>query len=1256
MCAVPSRAEQRNVRSVLTRTLVGGLAMGVTAALAVHAPAMAGPEPGRPPIQPSAPAPPTDPSRLANPAAVLPADWQRTGDRIVTTVGDRDGLHVLVAEESTGYHWRIVATLAEPGADTDQWIGQACLTGSGARAVVVYAPRQFTNHGAAMEAGAFVAIVDTAAAAVRKLPQRVSLAYFNPGCGSGEEVALTSVTERTTVDLVDTRDGAVTRRFSTSGQLTSAVPYNGKIAGSIGARLVSVDPGGTVTTLASNRGAPFRIHPDGAGGLAYQVPAGKQIEIHRWAAGRGELLGAGAPGTLQVASSAGRVFVVGRDRGMVRLPERWTRVDAPTDTDVSSTGALAVTRTAVTGDGKLAVDATVTGNQNRVGFIVRPSAAASARGGVPSPALKAGSPAKTGPSTVSFDPDRACAVPRNDPAIQTLQPTAAQVEWAADRAVLNRLMITRPVNWAGSGMPVSWQPQTLFPRHALNGGDHVPVQVLLGVLAQESNTMQASPHAVDGVTGNFNQGGFYGDWLTWDDVDCGYGVGQVTTGMSVAEGHTVYTDNQQKAIATDYASNIAASLNALIDKWNQLKSLNITANDGSPDYIENWYLAAWAYNTGLQPSPQNPDTAGNWGLGWLNNPANPIYPYDRQRFDGQDDYDTKHPNLWPYQEKVIGWAFRPVARFDYSANSWSPAFAPAIWSDAPKLPEYGTFCVPAANHCEPGTAHDVNGNLGAGRCLLMDLHCWWHQPNTTWVTCAVPDGQTTPCGREVSPFETTAGEPPNGNVYPPDCTAPASAIVVDEVTNASAVPCAKNHWTSQGSFALSFPANPPPGCTANCITYPGKIDFHQLSTGFGGHLWFAHTASQVSVTGTWKPPASRVGWTRIKVHIPQSGATTKQADYVVNLGNGQTRHRVVNQAWWKNTWVDLGAFNLSAGASVSLSNASANVAPGRVDEGDIAFDALAFIPSSQPVASYVALGDSYSSGEANIPFDSDSDQNGSDECHRSQSQAYPSRLHLPGQSSTIAALAANNQANFHMLACSGAESIDMSQAAVEPGNTDNTDWRVVNDYHFGEVNQIDEAGWLDPETTLVTLSIGGNDVGFTDVFTACWLRTACLAPDFYVTRHFGDWDPKVERVDPQPLTSYEPYLIGKLRAHLAALYRQVHVKAPNARVVVVGYPKTFTVRPGEGCQGVISDVQQWINQMQQLLIGVINGAVSDAKATYPSMNVGFVDVTNGFLNHGVCEYTTEEWINGLDLLNMASSFHPNSNGQAAFGAIVNAAL
>ena len=142
-------------------------------------------------------------------------------------------------------------------------------------------------------------------------------------------------------------------------------------------------------------------------------------------------------------------------------------------------------------------------------------------------------------------------------------------------------------------------------------------------------------------------------------------------------------------------------------------------------------------------------------------------------------------------------------------------------------------------------------------------------------------------------------------------------------------------WTSSGTFALSFNGN-------GTGTYPAKIDFHQLGSGFGGHFWFAHTVipsrTHMYVTGTWTPPTTTKNWTRIMVYVPEVGADTYQASYTVNTGT-KTVTRVVNQRWNKNVWFDLGRFNLSAGAKVSLTNAAPD---GSLSgEIDIAYDAVA---------------------------------------------------------------------------------------------------------------------------------------------------------------------------------------------------------------------------------------------------------------------------------------------------------------------------
>ena len=276
----------------------------------------------------------------------------------------------------------------------------------------------------------------------------------------------------------------------------------------------------------------------------------------------------------------------------------------------------------------------------------------------------------TDPSTTPASPDATCAISVDDPAVQAYQPDFQQVEWAADQAVHGDLTTARPAGLYGSSLP-SYTP----PLPGLTGGGTIPAQVLLGVLTQESNLEQASTHVIQGQTSNpltaFN---WFGNWVNgvegntvnWSQSDCGYGIGQVTTGMCLTVGQNgdkgcTYdplvspSPTRQLAVAVDYQANIAASARILANAWNQLAANNMSmtatisgTNYTGSQYIQDWYMALWAYNSGLEPNAANGNTAGcppgpdctdapgngpggNWGLGYANNPANAAYPPDRPR-------------------------------------------------------------------------------------------------------------------------------------------------------------------------------------------------------------------------------------------------------------------------------------------------------------------------------------------------------------------------------------------------------------------------------------------------------------------------------------------------------------------------------------------------------------------------------------------------------------------------------------------------
>jgi hypothetical protein len=1293
--------------------------------------------------------------RLSSPQSVLPAGWKSSADRAVTTNGDDNGFHVLVADEKSGYLWRTAATLSEPGFDTDQWIGQICVTSSGRRAVVVYAPRSATNDTGVFNQGAFAAIVDLVTGAVRKLPFTVSLAYYDPGCGAGETVALSSLATAgnkmtSTVRVIDAASGKVLRATVSAGQLSSPVPYAGGVAAALGHELVSIDSHGGEHVLAKARSVPFRIHPDAAGGLAYELPVGKNVQVRRFSAGKSLLIGTGPLGAIQLTRSGSRVFMVGANPGKsllaAKLPASWQRVTAPAYSDVSTTGALAVSfasnkvnatspaaaaamaKQAGGIPDQIVIHALVTPTGKPVSFAVTPAALNPKAGAALSPALSgfvSVAPPSHGPGTrpgatsrnqsvirpaldtggnaqtETFDPDRGCAIPRNDPGILTYQATAAQVEWAADLAVNGQLTPSRGVNWENSGMPVSWTPQTMFPRQPLDGGGTVPVQVLLGVLAQESNTMQASPHAVDAVTGNYNQGGFYGNHADWSTVDCGTGIGQITTGMamstpsgtSVADGSPYFTtQEQQQAIATDYASNIAATLNMLIDKWNQLYNAGIIAGDGNTAYIENWYFAVWAYNagvepgsaaygntTGCQPSPSctdNGGSGGNWGLGWANNPANPVYPDDRTPFVNSP-VDTKVPNHWPYPELVMGWAYSPVPRYNYATSMWGPAYAPAVNTNyRAVLPSFMQFCTSSDNCTPDGATDTATGDANsAGLCALSNFHCWWHN-SSSWVSC----GSSGTCGTGVLTYTSSSAKPLGTDIYPADCralgtasgstssdstgaTPPAGSVVVDDTSTPNAATCSPN-WTDQGSFGINFTDDPNP-CPAgetcnNPINYPGKIDFHQLGVGAGGHIWFTHTEPSSDYTdtivGTWTPPALN-GWERVYVHIPDSGDTTQQAPYTISTGStNETRY--VNTHVSTNEWVSLGVFQFNSGGPefVSLTN----ITPDGDGTQDIAWDAVAFQHlSAKPANFVVQMGDSYSSGEGTGsylpgtdvgPYASLTSQTSPGEswnaCRRS-SISWIRQTVLPGETQTIGALSDTNDSSldYHSVACSNG-----SAGTMDPFENGNPSWGANGQFH--EVQQL-LSGYLDSNTTLVTLTLGGNDANWSSVVQACAkipIGSLGCPDNSTVEGYVQNAMPKVSQV-----------------------VKDIHLAAPNAKIVLLGYPDIFDANAGmDTCAtDLTGDAATQLNTWGDYA----EGQEAAMAAALPAADkVQFVNVEPTFVGYQDCgpiasgindvvigpngpgDFSCPLPLIGTTVCISRSSFHPNAAGTARYTVALEAAL
>ena len=839
----------------------------------------------------------------------------------------------------------------------------------------------------------------------------------------------------------------------------------------------------------------------------------------------------------------------------------------------------------------------------------------------------------------------------------------------------------------------------------------MPAQILLGILAQESNLWQASPHAVDASTGNpLTSLGFYGiesssnpdlRAINWSNVDCGYGAAQVTTGMRTADTGQVVNGivmdyTKQKAVAMDYAVNISAGLRLLQEKWNSTRAAGLIVNNGDPRYLENWWFAIWAYNTGLHPQ----NGSQPWGVGWSNNPANQDYPADRQMYltepldvpkEGIDDeigYDNaKHPNHWSYPERVIGFGYISLIRFSYRDRAWTSTYAPALTVGANKYfaqPGRFQFCSPAVNECDPAAQHVPADYPGTkpGACLRDDLKCWWHGP-ATWADCAVI------CGQEQLRYTTVEPRPfaePGDNVHPtpvnPDGTClvsglPSNARIIDDINTSAALGAegCRPTFTKGGTLSWKFGSMTE---VQGATIYPSKVDFHQIGAGFGGHFWFAHTMmpsdggvsnDALKVTGTWNINPTRK-WTRIFVHVPDHGAHTRQADYKIYLPGQSTsnHHRAIPTRLEANTWVDIGVFDFRAAGTprVELSNFTHD---GQYVH-DIAWDAIAVEPLGvRPRHFVAALGDSFSSGEGIGTYSRVSNQYGDDAlnrnaCHRS-TLSWQGKLVIPNapQGKGLADLAAEHFTNvdYHQLACSGARTHNVMATrtligAPAPANASGS----APAGQWGELTQLDQ-GFVDENTTLVVLSIGGNDANWTDVMKACALED-CMTPGFIIPG------------DTAPLTQSVPDRIrNKVKPDVQRVLSEVRQRAPFAWIILVGYPQLFKPNTSYDVNllpeldiGITEEEVDWLNSMAQLaatevLVSDLPNKLNsiDVRQDFVGHELGTLDLTENWLNGPVAGdlfYLTDDDGEPSDQPLAAESFHPNLSGHNAYAAIVGGRL
>ncbi|MFC9129091.1 hypothetical protein ACFT4A_19870 [Streptomyces sp. NPDC057099] len=935
------------------------------------------------------------PRLFSAPGKELGSGYTSSPDAIVQATGDAEGLHILAARESDGFSFYEIARLNRKElSDVGPWTGYVCTTGSGNYAAAVYAPSVWSNEPGAYENGAFAAVIRLSDGKVTEIPDRVQLAYFTPGCGTGDEVAFTSssATDKsagaTTVTSVDAATGSVSSRRTVNGYLTHVTPTRKGTVGVLDGDLVDLKADGkklSARKLAAVPGPMFALTASKNGTVDVGTVAGESSIISRYNGKDFTELGRAPKGEVKLLPVADGDAVVGDVKGIdtskapglskhavdghvagisrhghlvtnsvfsEQMKGITTRVGSPSD---KGAGTLTVKATALKTGAKATtlVDADRKRPKPDSSLPLDPAAFTVAGPddqdpltcgeGMPETQCLSGSGAAVYGKVGEMESP--CIVKRNDPKRQALQASANMVEWAVDQAVHGTLKVARPTNWHDTGLG-AYTPQGLFPKPGLTGGGEIPAQVMLGILAQESNFKQASWHSMNGDSGNVTKSDWYGNengihgYPTRAKADCGYGIAQVTTGMS--EEHAEQFDTLRAgAVTTDYAANIAAGLGILAEKWNQLKALGMNTNNGNPAYIENWYTALWGYNSGVY-------TSGSVGLGFFNNPINPRYPADRQPFLRHSYDDASHPGDWNYPEKIFGWAEVPQMTWDGEESYSEPNMPLGGITAAPRT----LFCNPSINACDPDAADP---------CPSWDAKCYW-DGSVNWMGSQSSSNSST----EKLNYSPGSGEPELKSKYGhgPCIDHPSvytNAIIVDDLgQHEDTYGCGDFEAADDGKFTLQAGDNITTlrdDGTFRATPYLAPIDLHQLGAGYDHHVYFTHSYGDTDyfhkVTGRWEvnqaklPSGDQPGQRyKVYVHLPSHGAeAVVRYNFIPgdNTAGAKSDYCRVNQGTrsaGKDTWFEMGTFSFWKGGRIEADN----LHDAGTGDDNVVFDAIAFVP------------------------------------------------------------------------------------------------------------------------------------------------------------------------------------------------------------------------------------------------------------------------------------------------------------------------
>lgn len=259
---------------------------------------------------------------------------------------------------------------------------------------------------------------------------------------------------------------------------------------------------------------------------------------------------------------------------------------------------------------------------------------------------------------------------------------------------------------------------------------------------------------------------------------------------------------------------------------------------------------------------------------------------------------------------------------------------------------------------------------------------------------------------------------------------------------------------------------------------------------------------------------------------------------------------------------------------------------------------------------YVALGDSYTSGPG-----------------------IPSRLD-PGTVPTAPSACLRSSENYPSLAATslGFALTDASCAGATTGD-------LTGSQGTGIPPQLSA---VRPTTSVVTVGIGGNDLGFSSIVANCAAATPWgpTKVGWSCARHYGTGGT-------DPLAT----ALRAVGAKVAAVLEDIRDRAHHARVFVIGYPEVIPPS-GPGCWPQLPFSHTDIAFLRGVEDGLDATLAHDAGAAGDT----YVDMATPSASHNACTSHSTRWVEPILPSPDSYPLHPSAAGMAGMAAVLEGAI